>query len=293
MKYLPYNLTKEELIAFTPQWEGERFSDGRPKVADEVLDKIEKYISITFAWGILKGHGYLWQYLSGFACTMPGQTLVGRALTALYAPLRPDLRQHMVEQGHEAGQIGDMISWPIDALAERDVYVADVFGKTEDGPIVGERLSSAVYANSRNGAIHNAAVRDLKSIEQIEGFNIFHRGLHPSHASPHTIMLMGINCPMRMVNVTIMPGDVVLAKDGCVIFIPPHLADFIALSGIIENYRDQFSIQRMKTKTYTPGQIDAAWTPEIEKDFLSWLDEQEDVPFTLADMEKIKGIRTW
>jgi regulator of RNase E activity RraA len=293
LKYLPYELTREEMIAFTPKWKGERFDDGRPKVPDEVLDKISKYISITFAWGILKGNGYLWQFLDGFDCTIPGKPLVGRAVTALYAPLRPDLRQYMVDKGHEAGQIGDMISWPIDMLTDRDVYVGDVFGKTEDGPIVGERLSSAVYANSHNGAVHNAAVRDIDGIRSIEGFNIFYKGMNPTHASPHTIMLMGINCPMRMKTVTIMPGDVVLAKDGCVIFIPPHLAEFIALSGTIENYRDQFSMLRMTEKRYTPGQIDAAWTPEIEADFLSWLNDQPDVPFTHEDMERVKGIRTW
>lgn len=293
MKILPYDLTREEMVAFTPKWEGERFSDGRPKVSDEVLDKIRKYISITFAWGVLKGKGYRWQFLDGFDCTLPREPMVGRALTALYAPLRPDLREHMVEKGHQEGQIGDMISWPIDALSEGDVYVADVFGKTEDGPIVGERLSAAVYANAHNGAIHNAAVRDIDGIRDIEGFNIFYRGMNPSHASPHSIMLMGINCPMRMKTVTVMPGDVVLAKDGCVIFIPPHLAACIAMSGAIENYRDQFGIKRLTEKKYTPGQIDAAWTPDIEADFLVWLDAQSEVPFTREDMASLNGIRTW
>lgn len=293
MKYLPYELTREEMIAFTPKWDGERFDDGRPKVPDDVLDKIYKYVSITFAWGVLKGNGYLWQFLDGFACTIEGEPLVGRATTALYAPLRPDLREYMVKEGHEAGQIGDMISWPIDMLTKRDVYVADVFGKMEDGPIVGERLSAAVFANSHNGAIHNAAVRDIDGIRSIDGFNIFHRGMNPSHASPHSIMLMGINCPMRMETVTVMPGDVVLAKDGCVIFIPPHLAKFVAFAGTIENYRDQFGILRLTEKKYTPGQIDAAWIPEIEADFLAWLDTQPDVPFTRDDMAAIKGIRTW
>lgn len=293
MKTMPYQLTYEEMVAFTPLWEGERFADGRPRVPDDILDKISQYVSITFAWGVLKGHGYYWQFLDGFQCIIHDRPLVGRALTALYSPLRPDMRSSMVEKGHQQGQIGDMISWPIDQLTDRDVYVADVFGKMEDGPIVGERLSAAVYANSHNGAVHNAAVRDIDGIKSIAGFNIFHRGLNPSHASPHSIMLMGINCPMRMETITIMPGDVVLAKDGCVIFIPPHLAAYIALAGCIENYRDQFGMLRMAERKYTPGQIDAAWTDEIESDYRTWLAVQPDVPFTTEDMAQLKGIRTW
>jgi regulator of RNase E activity RraA len=67
--------------------------------------------------------------------------------------------------------------------------VADVFGKTAGGPIVGERLSTAIYAKSHNGCIHNAEVRDIDGIRDIKDFNIFHRDIYPSHASPSTIML--------------------------------------------------------------------------------------------------------
>ena len=292
MKYLPYALSREELIAFTPLWEGERFEDGRPKVGDDVLDRIRDYVSVTFAWGILNGKGYKWQYLGGFRSTLPEEALVGRALTALYAPCRPDLKEVIYGGGHKSGRIGDAISWPIDELAGRDVYVAEVFGKIEDGAVVGERLSTAVFANSKNGSIHNASVRDIDGILGIDGFNIFHRGMHPSYASP-TIMLMGINCPTRMEGVTVMPGDVALAKGDCAIFIPPHLAEFIALSGAIENYRDRFGMLRLRERTYTPGQIDANWGEGIECDFARWLEGQEGAPFTLEDMERVKGIRTW
>ena len=292
MKYLPYNLTREELIAFTPLWTGERFEDGRPKVEDATLNKLAKYVSITFAWGICNNRGFKWQFLGGFKSTIPGEMLVGRALTALYAPCRPDMKEYIYSTGQANGRIGDAISWPIDELADRDVYVADVFGKISEGAVVGERLSTAVYANSKNGSIHNASVRDIDGIREIEGFNIFYRGMHPTYASP-TIMLMGINCPTRMEEVTVMPGDVVMAKDDCAFFIPPHLAEFIAVSGAIENYRDQFGMMRLRERKYTPGQIDAGWTPEIEADFREWLSGQEDAPFTAEDMERVKGIRTW
>ncbi len=294
MKYLPYELDAQELIAFTPKWQGERFADGRPRVSDEVMDRIEKYVTITHAWQICKNAGYHWQYLRGFQCTDPEHTLVGRALTALYLPLRPDLREIMTQRGWQEGaEIGDMISWPIQRLTERDVYVADVFGKLRDGPIIGERLSAAIYARSHNGCVHNCAVRDLDGILDIKGFSVFHRGMDPTHASPGTIMLGGINCPMRMEDVTVMPGDVVLAKGDCVVFIPPHLAEHCALSGMVVTYRDRFAKLCMEEKRYTSGEIDAEWREEIERDFRDWLSALPDVPFTSAELEKIQGERLW
>jgi len=292
MKYLPYELTYDEMTAFTPLWRGERFPDGRPKVPDAALDSIARFSTITHAWHVCKNAGFDFQFIAGFKSTIPDQAMVGRALTALYIPCRPDIKEAMMKAGHDAGEVGDMNSWPIDRLTERDVYVADVYNKTKDGPIVGERLSTAIYARSRNGCVHNTTVRDIDGIRDIEGFNIFHRGMDPSFAN-FTIMLAGINCPMRMEGITVMPGDVVLAKDDCAIFIPPHLADYCALTGAVTAYRDIFSVERMRTKTYTSGEIDSKWTELIEADFREWLAAQPDVPFTQDDLERSTRERMW
>lgn len=123
MKILPYDLTKEELTGLTPLWKGGRFEDGRPMVADSVLESIQSYVSITHAWQICKNHGFLRQFLGGFHSTVSGAALVGRALTALYLPLRPDMRESFLKKGHAAGEVGDMISWPIDRLKKNDIYV--------------------------------------------------------------------------------------------------------------------------------------------------------------------------
>ena len=56
-KTCPLNLTKEELIEYTPEWRGERSEDGRPRVAEDVLERMRSVI-ITQAWGVLRGQGY-------------------------------------------------------------------------------------------------------------------------------------------------------------------------------------------------------------------------------------------
>ena len=49
--------TPEELVYYTSEWTGERFDDGRPKVPDEILERMKK-VSIEEAWGVLRAKGY-------------------------------------------------------------------------------------------------------------------------------------------------------------------------------------------------------------------------------------------
>ena len=261
--------TKADMIRFTPDWKGERFEDGRPKVKDEVLERMKR-VSITQAWSIMCGAGFEHQYEGNFMCTQPGEVLVGRAVTAVYMPRRPDVRRIMDEEGKRDGRIGDQISWPIESLVPGDVYVADVFGKVETGPIIGDNLGTAIKANSGNGVVFDGSVRDVQGLEDIPGFPCFVRGWHPSFSSP-TIMLMGLNTPLRMGHVTVMPGDVVLGKYDGVIFIPPHLAEEVVIKYERVLLKDMFGKMRLSQGKYTSGEVDGGWSQEMNDDFTQWL----------------------
>ena len=291
-KFAPLNMSPEELIEYTPEWEGERFADGRPKVPDDILERMRN-VSITQAWGVIRGPGYNWQYENGWICTHPGQVLVGRALTAMYMPRRPVMRQVMEEKGDRAGCIGDQISWPIDMLVPGDVYVADVFGKIDQGAVIGDNLATAIYANSGNGVVHDASVRDIDGIQELPNFTSFVRGFHPTFASP-TIMLTGVNCPVRIGGATVMPGDVVLGRDDGVVFIPPHLAEQVVKTSELISLRDRFGKQRLAEGKYTPGQIDTRWSDPIEEDFSRWLESHiDELPVPCAAIQELLKERTW
>ncbi len=291
-KFAPLNLTKEALIEYTPEWTGDRGPDGRPLVPDEIVERMRS-VTITQAWGVVRGEGYEHQYEGNWNCTHPGGTLCGRALTAMYMPRRPVMRRVMEEKGERLGQVGDQISWPIDALKPGDVYVADVFGKIAQGPVIGDNLAVAIYANSGNGVVHDAAVRDLEGIEDLTGFTSFVRGWDPSFASP-TIMLSGMNCPIRIGGATCMPGDIVLGKREGVIFIPPHLAEKVVTTSEVIRLRDIFGKIRLNEGTYTPGQIDRRWSNEIEEDFSKWLEDHiDELPVPKDAIQELLKERTW
>lgn len=283
--------TKEELFYYTQEWEGKRFEDGRPMVADQILERMIK-VSIEEAWGILQAKGYNNQFEGSWEIIHPDEPIVGRALTARYMPKRPEVMDRLTEKGHHQGRVGAMNSWPIDALQKGDVYVADGFGKVVDGTLIGDNLGNAIYANSGNGVVFDAGSRDLEGLSEIEGFNAFVRGFDPSFLKES--MLMGINIPIRIGRATVFPGDVVLAKRTGVLFIPAHLAEEVVIRAEFIMLRDMFGHEMLKRGIYTPGQIDGRWSDEIKTAFLEWVDQNPDgLPMSRKDLDACLKERTW
>ena len=284
-------ISKEQMIYYTQEWKGERFEDGRPKVSEEILKRIEK-ISIEEAWGVLRKHGYHNQFEGGWKMIHDDVPVVGRALTAAYVPERPEIRKRMLDDGHKEGRVGNMNSWPIDMLTNGDVYVADAFGKIKDGTLIGDNLGNAIYAKSKRGVVFNASSRDLEGLKKIDGFNAFVRDWDPSFLTG--TMLIGLNTPIRMGNVTVFPGDVVLAKREGVLFIPAHFAEEVVVTAEVIALRDAFGHQRLREGTYTPGQIDSRWSEEIEADFLKWIEKNpEKLAVSVEEMKELLKSRTW
>ena len=283
--------TADELIYYTSEWTGERFDDGRPKVADEILERMKK-VSIEEAWGVLRSKGYHNQFEGNWVLLHEDQAVVGRALTAQYMPKRPEVMDRLTEKGHTLGRMGAMNSWPIDALQQGDVYVADGFGKVVDGTLIGDNLGNAIYANSGNGVVFDAGSRDMEGLAEIEGFNAFVRGFDPSYLMES--MLMGINVPIRIGRATVFPGDVVLAKKTGVLFIPAHLAGQVVVQAEFIMLRDMFGHEMLKKGVYTPGQIDGRWSDEIKTAFLEWVESNpEELPMSKAELDDYLKDRTW
>ncbi|MET0393549.1 MAG: RraA family protein [Chitinophagaceae bacterium] len=284
-------LTSDQIKALTPEWTGERSPDGRPKVPDQLLERV-KNIHLEEAWGILRNKGYQNQFEGDWMVLHPDSVMSGRVVTAQYLPLRPDLDKLIKEKGRTEGRIGATNSWPIDVLSNGDVYVADSYGKIVDGTLIGDNLGNAIYAKSLRGVIFYGSVRDVEGLEEIDGFNAWTKGYDPSYIQQ--MMLGGINVPIRIGRATVLPGDVVLAKKGGVVFIPAHLVQEVVLNAEFIGLRDLFGHQRLREGKYTPGQIDMQWTEEIKKDFLQWLDDNPSkLPMTRPELDQYMKDRTW
>ncbi|SPE38990.1 Demethylmenaquinone methyltransferase (fragment) [Candidatus Sulfopaludibacter sp. SbA6] len=141
----PGVLTRELLIKYTPEWKGERFPDGRPKVPDGILKRMQT-VTLEEAWAVIKQAGYGHQYEDNWFPIHPEKVLVGRALTAQWLPGRPDFHRVITDQGKRDGRIGGQNAWPVDMPQPADVYVCDHFGLKEDGPSIGDNVGNAIIA---------------------------------------------------------------------------------------------------------------------------------------------------
>jgi 4-hydroxy-4-methyl-2-oxoglutarate aldolase len=291
LKAQQVTLTPEQIKGYTPEWKGERFSDGRPKVADKWLERLKK-VRLEEGWGILRNKGFQNQFEGDWMVLFPDSVMTGRVVTAQYLPLRPDVDKIIKDIGKTERRIGATNSWPIDVLKDGDVYVADSYGKIVDGTLIGDNLGNAIYAKSHRGVIFYGSVRDAEGLEEINGFNAWMKGYDPSYIQQ--MMLGGINVPIRIGRATVLPGDVVLAKKGGVIFIPAHLVEEVVLNAEFIALQDAFGHQRLKEGKYTPGQIDTQWTEEIKKDFLKWLDDNpEKLPMSRQELDQFMKDKKW
>ncbi|MBX3240922.1 MAG: RraA family protein [Chitinophagaceae bacterium] len=288
-------ISKSELVALTPLWKGDRFPDGRPKVPDDILRRM-KSVSVEEAWAVMKNAGYAYQVAYDWQVINPDSVLVGRAVTATFMPGRPDVWGAIDSLGKKAGKRGQN-TWAVDLLVKGDVYVADQFGASLNGPTIGDNVGNAIYAKTGNGIVYDGALRDVEGLKEIGNFTSFFTSYHPSFHNPPgdlTTMIVGINHPTRIRTVTVMPGDVVLGKLGVVVFVPPHLAERVVTTSEIVRLRDMFGHQRLREGKYTAGQIDARWSEEIEKDFSKWLNDHiNDLPVGKEQIQEFLKDRTW
>jgi regulator of RNase E activity RraA len=269
--------SKEEIIALTPDWHGERFPDGRPKVPDNILKRM-KPVTIEEAWATISGAGFRYQIADGWGQQInPDSVLVGRAYTTTFMPGRPDVWKAIDSMGKKEGRRNQNV-WAVEQLQKGDVYVADQFGAKRNGPTIGDNVGTAIYSRTGNGIVYDGALRDLEGLKELGGFTSFFSSYDPSFHNPGggqnrdlTTMIAGINKPTRIKQVTVMPGDVVLGKMGVVIFIPAQLAERVVKSSERIRLEDEFGHLRLKQGKYTAGQIDARWTDEIQKDFTQYL----------------------
>lgn len=245
-----FTFSRDQLIKYTAQNPFERFPDGRPKVPDELLEKM-KAMSSEEILGIVR-RGYANQYADGFRILNPGKTLVGRAFTLLLLPSRPDVSE--VDQKEWAAKGMGRLSHQtaLDMLQKGDVFVADVGGNLNAGGIVGDNLAYYIWKTTGTGFVIDGAIRDLQGIATF-GMPGYFRGAVPP--AINNVMVAGINVPVRIGNVTVMPGDVVFGDREGVFFVPPHLVKEIVEQAEITHLHDEWTKKKFDEGKYKSSEI--------------------------------------
>lgn len=263
----------DRVATLTQAWTGERSADGRPRVADDIVERM-KLVTNDEAWGVLeKTHGYDFQFEGNWVNLHPEVPLTGRVVTAQMVPLRPDLNDVVQQIGAGEGRTGSQNNWVIDALQANDVLVVDLFGKIHDGTFIGDNLATAARKRTGTGIVIHGGIRDFQRVNELADFAVFCRGVDPTAIAGVT--LVGVNIPIRIGHATVLPGDIVLGTPEGITFVPPHLAEEVVVRSEDVRQRDVFGKQRLAEGAYLAGQIDVSvWADEIEADYLTWCAEQ-------------------
>lgn len=259
----------EYVKTITSQWKGERSQDGRPKVTDALLERLQ-HLTLEEVWDYLMKKDYLNQVEVGWKVLKPGETMVGRVLTTQFMPGRPDLDSLVKVMGKAEGrsQSGGINIWPIDMLTKGDIYVADGYLKVRNGTLIGSSLGNSIQNKTGKGVIFYGSIRDMQELKETEGFNAWIQGDDPSFIKQMTPT--GINVPIRIGEVTVFPGDVAFANDYGVAFIPAHLVEGLVSTSEVVALKDEFERAMMQTGKYLTGEIHGNWSKKIKDEFTAW-----------------------
>ncbi len=264
--------TPEQMKEYTKAWTGERFPDGRPKVSDSLLNRVRGLSNeeVLINWGGGgRGNPY-GQYTDGWEVLHPGKTMVGRAVTMAFMPARPDLDAVVNAKAKEKGIDRLNNQYVLDMLQPGDVLVVDLYGKKEGGTIVGDNLFYYVMkATKTGGLVVDGAMRDLQGIAEMD-MPAYFRSAHPSPIG--AVTLAAVNVPIRIGNVTVMPGDVVLGDREGVSFIPPQLVQQIVDNADRTHIHDEWTRKKFDEGKYKSSDIySTPRDPALQKEYQEYL----------------------
>jgi regulator of RNase E activity RraA len=271
-----FTFTREQMIEYTQKNPFDRFADGRPKVPGALLEKC-KDLSAEEVWAVLPGEKFHNQYEGNWQILHPEKKLVGRAVTAQFMPYRPDIadvaeehaQAHARANGRERDNANQRV---IDSLEPGDVLVVDLFGKIEGGTIVGDNLATAIYAETKTGLVVDGAVRDLEGIFPL-GMPLYFRGAHPTPIG--NVMLTGVNVPIRIGDVTVMPGDVVFGDREGIYFIPPQAVQKVLDRADVTHIHDEWTKMKLLTGKYKSSEIyPSPADPALKKEYEEYLEKK-------------------
>ena len=264
-----FTWSKEQLIEYTSLNPFERFPDGRPKVPDSMMQRA-RGISMEEVFSVLPGKGFRNQYEDGFQVLHPGKKMVGRAVTVQFMPARPDMDSVMNAKNRAQGGRGLNNQVAIDLLQPGDVLVVDLFGKKDGGTIVGDNLFYYIMKTTKGGGlVVDGAIRDLEGISEMD-MPAYFRSSHPSYIA--NVMLTGINIPVRIGNVTVMPGDLVVGDQEGVYFIPPQFVKEIMDKADEVHVHDEWTRKKFDEGKYKSSEIySTPRDPELRKEYQDYL----------------------
>jgi regulator of RNase E activity RraA len=151
---------------------------------------------------------------------IPGKTIVGNAVTIRNIHERQTPTKCYANSEKHKKAVRDMYY-----LGEPgDVYVMD-FGGNLDISNLGDQACALAQSKGFAGCVVNGAVRDVAGIRRL-GYPVWSRGVTPI-TGMFRLEGMELNGPVTLYDITVWPGDLIVADDTGVCAIPPDKIEHV------------------------------------------------------------------
>lgn len=239
----------------------------RPRVSDLLLEQLKK-VHIENAWAVLMHHGFRHQFVGGFIVAQPDVPLVGRAVTLRYLPVRPDLEKALETIAKKTDHSPVFNVRAAEEAKPGDVIVVEEGGMVEDATFMGDVTATGIRARGAAGVIIDGGTRDWDVLRQWKDFPIYARGVDATAQAAQ----IGVdwNVPIRLGDVTVLPGDIILGTAEGVIVIPPQFVEEVVRENEAIETREDFERLQMKEGKYRARDV-YPMNRELEKLFEEWL----------------------
>lgn len=223
-----------DLQVETPQRSVSEYVLERLSEADRVLFRKLASAPLESVWSQLEAKGYEHCFIHELEPLHTDRRLVGRARTIRYLPTRPDLRAEIYSGRKQLNYVSAEEAQP------GDVLVFDAGGDTRSA-VSGEITTVRFLARGGTGLIVDGALRDVPEIAGMP-LQVFHRRGQAAAVRPN-LMSVDYQVPVRIGNVTVRPGDLLIGERHGVLVIPAALADEVLDAALAKQELESFQRQ--------------------------------------------------
>lgn len=199
--------------------------------ADQALfDKLAR-APLEAVWAQLAAKGYAHCFINELDALHPDRRLIGRARTVRYLPTRPDLREEIYSTRKQLNYVSAEEAQP------GDVLVFDAGGDTRSA-VSGDVTTTRFLVRGGSGLIIDGGMRDMPELAGMH-LQVYTRRGQAASVRPH-LMSVDYQVPVRIGNVTVKPGDLLLGERHGILVIPAALADEVLDKAIAKEDFENF-----------------------------------------------------
>ncbi len=189
---------------------------GKLAAQDKALFGKLAQLELEALWSAVAEAGYTNCFINELTPIHNNRRLIGRARTVRYLPNRPDLRERLYSKGPQLNYVSS------DQAEPGDVLVFDAGGDVRSA-VTGAMTTRRLVARGGAGMIADGAFRDVGQMRELP-IQVYMKRGQASSVSPN-LMSADYQVPVRIGNVTVMPGDILIGEEHGVLVIPVAVLD--------------------------------------------------------------------